>query len=143
MEHLAIMKKSWKLTEKILSGRKKIESRWYLSKKAPWGKIKPGEKIYFKDSGEPVSLVAEVDHVIEYEQLTPEKVKSILEHYGEDDGIEKQRIPYFFELFQHKRYCILIFLKNPQRVEPIAISKKGFGNMAAWITVSSINLLKK
>src|SRR3989344_4017306 len=120
MDHLAIMKKSWKLTEKILSGKKKIESRWYLSKKAPWGKIKPGEKIFFKDSGEPVSLVAEVDHVIEYEQLTPEKVKSILEHYGEDDGIEKQRIPYFFELFQHKSYCILIFLKNPHRVEPFA-----------------------
>ncbi|MDO8559127.1 MAG: hypothetical protein Q7R84_02240 [bacterium] len=39
MEHLAIMKKSWGLTEKILSGQKKIESRWYLSKRSPWDTI--------------------------------------------------------------------------------------------------------
>lgn len=29
MEHVAIMRKSWGLTDKILSGQKKIESRWY------------------------------------------------------------------------------------------------------------------
>lgn len=29
MEHVAIMKKSWGLTRKILSGEKTIESRWY------------------------------------------------------------------------------------------------------------------
>ena len=143
MEHLAIMKKSWKLTEKILSGKKKIESRWYSSKKAPWGKIKPGEKIYFKDSGEPVTVVAEVNHAVQYDALTPEKVRDTLEQNGEDDGIEKERLSYFFELFKKKRYCILIFLKNPHSVGPFVINKKGYGNMAAWITVSSINLLKK
>ena len=43
MEHLAIMKKSWNLTKKILSSEKKIESRWYKSKYPPWNKIKEGE----------------------------------------------------------------------------------------------------
>ena len=61
MDHVAIMKKSWKLTEKILSGEKKIESRWYKSKYPPWGKIKKGDIIYFKDSGEPVSIKAKVE----------------------------------------------------------------------------------
>ena len=56
MEHLAIMRKSWGLTKKILSGEKKIESRWYKSKYPPWGKIRSGEIVYFKDSGEPVSI---------------------------------------------------------------------------------------
>jgi len=37
MDHVAIMKKSWKLTEKILSGEEKIESRWYKSKYSPRG----------------------------------------------------------------------------------------------------------
>ena len=35
MQHVAIMKKSWGLTDKILSGQKKIESRWYLSSFCP------------------------------------------------------------------------------------------------------------
>ncbi|MBU4370146.1 hypothetical protein KKG58_05355 [Patescibacteria group bacterium] len=37
------MKKSWNLTEKILAGEKKIESRWYKSKCSPWGKIKEND----------------------------------------------------------------------------------------------------
>ncbi len=42
MEYIAIMKKAWGLTDKILDGRKKIESRWYLAKRKPWDSIKAG-----------------------------------------------------------------------------------------------------
>ncbi len=143
MDHLAIMKKSWGLTKKILSGEKKIESRWYLNKSAPWDKIKIGEIVYFKDSGEPVTIKAEVEKVLQFVDLTPTKVEEILEVYGDDDGIEKCNVPYFYERFKNKKYCILIFLKNPQKIEPFEINKKGFGAMAAWITVDNINLLKK
>ena len=45
MIHIAIMKKEWGLLEKILSGEKIIESRWYLNRSSPWGKIKKGEEI--------------------------------------------------------------------------------------------------
>lgn len=77
MEHVAIMKKSWGLTKKILDDRKKIESKWYKTKHKPWDSIKKGETIYFKDSGEPVSLTAEVDRTIQFSGLTPKKVKEI------------------------------------------------------------------
>lgn len=64
MDHVAIMKKSWNLTAKILSGEKKIESRWYLTRRKPWDCIKKGEVIYFKNSGESVNLKAIVKKVI-------------------------------------------------------------------------------
>ena len=54
MDHVAIMKKSWGLTQKILTKQKKIESRWYKSKYSPWGKIEKNDFVYFKDSGEPI-----------------------------------------------------------------------------------------
>lgn len=142
MEHLAIMRKSWKLTEKVLTGEKKIESRWYKVKYDPWDKIKSGEVVYFKNSGEPVTIKAEVDKVIQFSNLTPEKVRDILNQYGDDDGIEKERIPEFFELFKDKKYCILIFLKNPQRIEPFEVDKKGFGIMSSWITVDKISSVR-
>lgn len=69
MEHLAIMKKSWKLTEKILSGEKKIESRWYKSKRVPFGRISAGETVYFKDGGEPVTIKAEVEKVLQFSEF--------------------------------------------------------------------------
>ena len=142
MDHVAIMKKSWGLTQKILLGQKRIESRWYKSKHSPWGKIGKGDFVYFKDSGEPVSIKAEVEKVISFSDLTPEKVSQILDEYGNDDGIEKGKIKDFFELFKNKNYCLLIFLKNSEKVEPFEINKTGFGMMSAWLSVENIDRIK-
>jgi ASC-1-like (ASCH) protein len=143
MEHLAIMKKSWGLTQKILTGRKKIESRWYLTKRQPWNNIKEGETVYFKDSGEPVRLKTEVSKVMQFANLTPKRVKEILDQYGNADGLEKEKTPEFFKRFKNKKYCLLIFLKNPQTVESFEIDKAGFGLMSAWIAVDKISKIKK
>ena len=143
MEHLAIMKKSWGLTDKILQGKKKIESRWYSVKYKPWDCIKEGEIVYFKDSGGPVRIRAEVSKVMQFANLTPQKVGEILDKYGRDDGIGEEKIPEFFERFKNKKYCILIFLKNPQAIKPFEIDKTGFGVMSAWISIDSISKIKK
>ncbi len=137
------MRKSWGLTQKILNGRKKIESRWYSIKYKPWGIIKEGEMVFFKDSGELVRIKAEVGKVMQFADLTPKRVKEILNEYGKDDGIEKEKIPEFFKRFKDKKYCILIFLKNPQEIRPFEINKTGFGAMSAWITVDDISRIKK
>ncbi len=143
MDHVAYMKKSWGLLPKILSDQKKIESRWYATKHVPWGKIAAGDKIYFKNSGEPVTAMATVEKVLQFEYLTSELVRELLEKYGIDDGIEESQMPYFYELFKNKKYCLLIFLKNPQGVERFEINKTGFGAMAAWITVENIKKIRK
>ncbi len=142
MEHIAIMKKSWGLTQKILNGQKKIESRWYSVKYKPWDGIKKGEIIYFKDSGEPVKIKAEVNKVMQFADLIPKKVKEILNEYGKDDGMEKNKIPDFFKRFKNKKYCIFVFLKNPVKIKPFDIDKTGFGAMSAWMTVSDVNKIK-
>lgn len=142
MDHIAIMKKSWKLLPKILSGEKTIESRWYQTKRAPWGRIQAGETIYFKDAGDWVSAKAQVKKVVAFTHLNPEKITRILEAYGKEDGIEKNKVPEFFELFKDKKYCLLIFLENPEKIEPFEIDKSGFGMMSAWLTVENIEQIK-
>jgi len=126
-----------------LNGQKKIESRWYSTRRAPWDKIKAGETIYFKDSGESVKIKAKVIRVLQFADLTPKKAKEILDKYGGDDGIAKEKIFEFFARFKNKRYCLLIFLKNPTKTKPFHIDKTGFGAMSAWITVKNINEIKK
>jgi hypothetical protein len=142
MEHVAIMKKSWGLTRKILSGGKRLESRWYKVRYPPWDRIKQGETVYFKDSGEHVSIRTEVDKVMQFSGLTPEKVMEILEKHGKNDGIEKERIPEYFELFKKKKYCILVFLKNPKRIRPFGIRKSGFGAMSSWICTEDVGRIR-
>jgi len=70
-------------------------------------------------------------------------VKEILDEYGRDDGIEKEKIPEFFERFKDKRYCILMFLRNPTEINPFDINKAGFGAMSAWIAIDDISKIKK
>ena len=142
MEHVAIMRKSWGLTQKILAGEKKIESRWYKNKYAPWDMIKSGETLYFKDSGEKVSIKTEVDKVIQFSNLDKKKIWEIIEEYGESDGIANNDKKIFFNRFKNKKYCILIFLKNPQKIKSFAINKEGFGMMSAWLCVKNIDNIK-
>ncbi len=139
MEYVAIMRKSWGLTEKILNGKKKVESRWYMAKCKPWNRIQRGEIIFFKDSGGPVLIKTYAKKVLQFSDLTPAKVKKILRQYGKQGGIEKGEELDFFKRFKNKRYCILIFLGNPRKVQPFDIDKTGFGAMAAWITVDNVS----
>lgn len=78
MDHVAIMKKSWGFLPVILSGEKTIESRWYLNRAVPWGRINAGDRVYFKDSGQPVSAVAHVAKVLQFENVTPRRIRDIL-----------------------------------------------------------------
>ena len=153
------MKKEWGLLPKILGGEKTIESRWLKVKVAPWGRVQVGDRVYFKNSSEPVTVGATVARVIqtfltsevsadstsEVDSLgsTVATVKEILEKYGERDGLGIDDVPYFCELFKDKSYCILIFLKHPQRVKPFEIDKSGFGMQSAWLCVETIDKVRK
>lgn len=143
MDHVAIMKKSWGLLPRILSGQKTIESRWYQSRRLPWGKIAANDVVYFKNSGNPVTVKAVVENVLSFSGLTPEKIKNILNEYAQDIGIEKNKERQFFALCKDKKYCLLIFLKNPERVQPFEIDKTGFGMMSPWLTIENIDKIKR
>jgi hypothetical protein len=141
MQHIAIMNKKWKLIKKILSCQKSIESRWYKNKYSPWNRIKAGENIYFKNSGGFVECKAKVDNVIQFSDLTPNKIMLILQKYGESLGLED--IYSFFPFICYKKYCILLFLRNARKIKPFDINKFGFGLMTAWISIENINDLKR
>lgn len=143
MHHIAIMRKSWGLLPKILTGEKIIESRWYKNRYSPWDRIKKGDIVYFKDSGEPVTIKAEVSKVIQYPNLTPAKIKWILQKYGVKDGLGIDELGKYYQRFKDRKYCLLIFLENSQRIKPFDINKTGYGNMAAWIVVDGINRIRK
>lgn len=140
--HLAIMRKSWGLLPKILNGQKVIESRWYKHRYAPWDAVTAGDTVYFKNSGEPVSVKATVSRVLQFADLTPKKVRELLNEYGKRDGINPDQIGYYTEMFADRRYCLLIFISNPEPIQPFEVDKTGYGAMAAWIKIGNINQIK-
>ena len=140
MDHIAIMNKRWKLIPKIINGTKTIESRWYVNKIKPWNSIKVGERVFFKNSGEPITVSTVVSKVLQFENLDETQFRNIMEEYG--DGIQVIEREYD-EYYQSKNYCILVFLKDVKQLEkPFNISKKGFGSACAWMCVDNIENIK-
>jgi predicted transcriptional regulator len=143
MQHLAIMKKSWKLIDKILSGEKVIETRWYKNRSAPWGRIKKGEIIYFKDSGEPVTARATVSKIEQFEFANDHESLDLYRKYSTEDlgtGEVSEEVRTYVE---GKRYAIIIYLENPQVIKPFEIDKTGYGISSAWICVDNIDDIRK
>ena len=142
MDHIAILDKKRKLLAKIISGEKTIESRWYKAKVTPWDRIKKGETIYFKESGDPVSVRATVSEVLQF-YLPCVDVRELLEKYARAICFTTTDMEELVEWCSERKYCILMRLVDVQQIEPFEINKKGFGMMAAWITVENIAKIKK
>jgi len=140
MDHIAIMNKKWKLIDKIIAGKKTIETRWYVNKISPWDKIKIWETIYFKDSGWPITAKAEVQKIIQFE-IKKINIDDILNQYGSQicffDSLEEVK-----DRINTKNYWMLIFLKNPVKLKPFEIDKKWFGISCAWLVVPNIDKIK-
>ena len=141
MDHLAILDKKRQLLPKIISGEKTIESRWYTQKRAPWNSIEAGDTIYFKNSGEAVTVKAQVSKVEQF-YLPQVNVSSLITKHGTQIGFEEKNFPSVISWCEKRKYCILIHLQNVQKIKPFQINKQGYGMMAAWISVSYIRQLQ-
>ena len=141
MDHVAILSKKYGLLDKIISGEKTIESRWYVNRISPWNKIKKGEIVYVKNSGEPIIAKASVNKVLQFD-LKHTKVKDILSEFGKRIGFNSKDMNKWIEMYKNKNYCILMFLENPTKIKPFKINKKGFGINSAWLCINNINKIK-
>jgi ASC-1-like (ASCH) protein len=116
MDHVAIMNKKQGLIDRILTGKKSIESRWYKNKSIPWDRINVGDRIFFKDSGADVRAVAKVVKVKQYENLNLEICQKIVNEYGNEGLIDIQN-KNVGDWAYSKRYAILIWLKDIKSVK--------------------------
>ncbi|NCT55437.1 hypothetical protein GW755_01180 [bacterium] len=149
MDHVAILRKSNikkgdDLLGNILAGNKTIESRWYVNKVAPWGKIFKGDTVYFKESGCAITAKSKVKSVSQYSSLNENVIVQIIKNYGRQiapDTLSKEFLAWGKKQ-SNKKYCILIFLEKVKKVEPFNINKTGFGSSAAWLCVENIDKVK-
>jgi ASC-1-like (ASCH) protein len=149
MDHVAILQKAKvstgeNLLRDILEGTKIIESRWYVNKVSPWDKIKSGDIVYFKEAGCPVTARADVNKVIQYENLDQKTIVDIINKYGKDIA-PHTTLKDFLEWGREqtkKRFCILVFIENVKKIEPFDVDKKGYGISSAWMAVGDISRVR-
>lgn len=116
--------------EDILTGRKRIESRFSKSKIPPFGCISSGDLVYIKPSGKEIIGQFRVQKVISFDGLTPEDLKGIEEQYGL--GIVAKES--YWNLKLGSKYGTLIFVGQTDRfiTSPIKYSKR---DQRGWVVL--------
>lgn len=139
MDHVAILNKQLPWLDRIRSGEKTIESRWYQHKSVPWKKIAVGDRVFFKNSGELVTLCSTVSSVNFYSELTPVVIDNLVKQYASPLGLKHKEVNQFIQSIKSKQFAILIGLSGVAEIPAFAINKKGFGAMAAWLSIPNIH----
>ena len=135
--HLVILKKPY--LEAILDGSKTIESRFTKTKRAHFGRVLPGDKLFLKESSGPVYATAKAATVKNFENLTPKQIIEIKQQYN-------HYIRGSNEYWQSKADCrfgFLIWLQDVEPIEPVRICKKDW---RAWVVLTEkedFGLLKR
>ncbi len=76
---------------------------------------------------------------MQFSDRSPEKVNALWEKNGKLI-VGVTNIKPYIESTKHKKYCILIYLEQGQKIHrPFAINKTGFGNACAWLVVGNID----
>ncbi|MFK7758688.1 MAG: hypothetical protein AB8C13_01935 [Phycisphaerales bacterium] len=114
----------------LLSGVKSLESRLGQDRRAPFGRVNPGDTVYIKPTGKRVVAKAIVRRVDEYEDLTPEDIINLRETY--DDRIMGG--DQYWESKSNSKYATLIGFEkiSPLRDESTVPAELLIANRNAW-----------
>lgn len=127
-KHLAIFKGDG--AEKILQGKKTIESRFSKAKISPFGVISSKDLVYIKPSGKDLIGQFEVKKVIFFDGLTPEDVLEIKNKYGKMINADES----YWKGKSASKYATLIFIGDSTRfiTSPVKIPKK---DQRGWVVL--------
>jgi len=125
--HLAILKKSY--LDAILNGSKPIESRFTKTKRPFFGQVRPGDKIFLKQSSGPVCATATVAEVKQFENLTPAQMVQLKNKYNKHIlGSDR-----YWQSKRNSRYGVLVWLRDVQPIRPVRINKTDW---RAWVVLT-------
>ncbi len=127
-EHVAIV--TPQLGAALAAGRKRIESRFFTTRRVPFGRVARHDTIHFKLSGGPVIGRCRVARVVFYRDLTPGGIDAIRRRYNH--AILAPRS--YWQARRNSRYGVLIWLGpfSPRDCD-LAVPRQ-FGS--GWIVVS-------
>ena len=114
----------------ILDGRKTIESRFSRDRRAPWGRVRRGDRVWVKVSGGPVVADCTVRRVIQFADLTADQLADARRQWG---ALVVAPAAYWNQR-RHKRFGVLIWLGKPRPPRQAPRIDRQYG--AGWITLT-------
>lgn len=129
MDHVAILHPAF--IELLLSGRKRIESRFSRVRRLPYGAVAVGDRVYFKSAGCSVRAVGVVSQVAYFHDLTAYDIAFIQRSFGEVIGAPAA----YWEQRMGCRWGSLIWLRDVRRTRRRVVVPRQFG--AGWVVLGA------
>lgn len=119
-----------KAGELILSGQKRVESRFSKVKTVPFGMISSGDLVYIKPSGKEIIGEFRVKKVIFFDGISPEDMAGIQKEYEKDLAADKA----YWTNKTNSKYGTLIFIGDSSRfiTSPVKFPKK---DLRGWVVL--------
>lgn len=126
--HLAMMVQPY--MGRVQRGEKTVESRWYVTRQAPYFQASADDIIVFKLSGGPILGWCEVKSVkfFDAHAFTEHKPATIIAKYRDQLGVDDD----FAESVKDKRYVSLLFLGPFHDLEAAAL-RIGKTDQRGWV----------
>lgn len=134
MLHVAVLHQRY--LDAILDGSKTVESRLSRSRIAPFGVVRPGERVLFKASGGGFGAAAIVRRVEFHEALLPGAVRALRRRVGAEVGAPGA----YWQAKRLARYATLIWLGDVEPLDqgpalPVLAGR-------AWVCVEESGMLR-
>lgn len=136
MDHIVYLDYKAKELENLKKGEKTMIIRGAMGRKMPYGRVKPGDILYFiENKGDGmIKAKAEVRMVFESDQLSKEESVKLVEEHNKYLMLNNSMM----SRFAGKRYIILITISDFKELMPFSIDRSAYGNMDDWLPVGEI-----
>jgi len=140
MDHVVYLDASAKELDLLLSGEKTMIIRGATGRKLPYGRVNPGDTLYFINNNAEglVKASAKVRIVFNSDKLTEEASALLVERHQEKLQLTKKQ----YDRWAGKRYLVLIEVGGVEIIEPFQIDKSDYGNMDDWLFVEQIEKVR-
>ncbi len=140
MDHVVYIDAKEKDLEKLINGTKRMILRGATGRKLPYGRVQPGDTLYFmQNNGEGlVQAAATVNQVINSGPLSKEESARMIDEWMPDLQLTGSQ----YKRWAGKRYLVLIGFESAIPVEAFKIDRSEYGNMDDWLPVGEIKRVR-
>ncbi len=125
--HIAIVQE--RVLAALRDGRKRVESRFSSTCRAPYGHVRPGDVVYFRGVGRPIQLAAIATRVVQMSELRPAHVRRIRRALGELIAAPAE----YWRRKRNARFVVLIWLRPARLPAARPKARRQHGN--AWVVL--------
>lgn len=127
--HVAIIDDS--AARHLLSGRKRIETRFYRSRRPPFDRIDVGDRIYFKRAGGNIIGTTRARIIRQFHELTPRRIDQLRHTHNRCVCAPA----HYWRARRHCRYGVLIWIEPLELAPRHIVVPRQYGG--AWISLET------